>query len=254
LGSKLGLAVSQACYGRSGIQSPNMNTTAPSMNPQLADMRRLCVVRLLCVAAILTCSSATVLAQADANPCGGLENGYGPYDYLMQKDKLPIVEQFHFTPEVERLVAGKSTVNIGGDLSYTLKAFPNHHRALLAMARLGARLHTPQPVGAAHSVECFFERALRFRPQDTTARMLYANYLFDTQRQPDALLQMQTVADEAGDHAFTHYNLGLIYLERKHYDLSLQHAQKAYALGMTQPGLRQQLERLGKWQNAAPAN
>lgn len=217
------------------------------MNPLLPDRRGLFAWTLL------ACTAAAQ-AQANANACGGLANGYGPYDYLTQKDKLPIVEQYHFTPNVERLVAGKSTLNIGGDLSYTLLAFPNHHRALLAMARLAERQHTPQAIGAAYGVECYFERSLRFRPQDTTARMLYANYLFDHQREADGLAQLQTVAAEAGDNAFTHYNMGLIYLERKHYDLALQHAQKAYALGMTQLGLRTQLERLGKWQDAAPAN
>lgn len=187
------------------------------------------------------------LAHAQVPACGALKNGFGPFDYITDKDKLPIVEQHHFTPEVEMLLKGHTSVAIGSDLDYTLRAFPNHHRALLAMGRLGARLRTPQPAGAAYTVACYFERALRFRPQDTTARLLYAHYLFQSQRRQDALEQMDVAAQEAADNPFTHYNMGLMYLENQLYEQAREHAHKAYDLGFTQPGLREQLERLGHW-------
>lgn len=186
-------------------------------------------------------------AHAQVAACGDLKNSFGPYDFLTDKDKLPIVEQHHFTPEVEMLVKGNTTVNIGGDLSYTLLVFPNHHRALQAMVRLGARMHTPQPPGAAYSIECYFDRAVRFRPHDTTARLLFANYLFQSQRKQEALAQMAVAEADAGDNPYTHYNMGLMYLENQTYDLAREQAQKAYALGFTQPGLREKLERLGQW-------
>src|SRR5690606_30108360 len=87
---------------------------------------------------------------------------YGPFDYRKHPDKLPRVEQFHFTPRVEALVGGESTVHIGGDLSFTLRAFPNHPRALYAMTRyselLGGVSRLP---GTQYPVECYFDRALR---------------------------------------------------------------------------------------------
>ncbi len=186
-------------------------------------------------------------AQEPVSACGSLQNGYGPFDYLTQKEKLPIVEQYHFTPEVEMLVRGRTSTSIGADLHYTLMAFPNHHRALQAMVRLGARLHTPQPVGAAFSVECYFDRALRFRVHDTTARLLFANYLFQNQRNKEALGQMEVASADAGDNPFTHYNMGLMYLEHQTFEQARAHAHKAYELGFTQPDLREQLERLGYW-------
>jgi hypothetical protein len=196
---------------------------------------------------LLASACCITLAHAQVSGCGELKNGFGPYDFLSDKDKLPIVEQHHFTPEVEMLVRGNTSVAVGADISYTLLAFPNHHRALQAMVRLGARQHTPQPAGATFSVECYFDRALRFRPHDTTARLLYANYLFQNQRKQDALSQMAVAADEAADNPFTHYNMGLMYLENQVYDLALAHARKAYDLGFTQPGLRDKLEQLGRW-------
>jgi hypothetical protein len=188
-----------------------------------------------------------VPGYAQSFACGDLKNGFGPFDFLTDKDRLPIVEQHHFTPEVEMLVKGHTSVDIASDLSYTLLAFPNHHRALQAMVRLGARLRAPQPPGAAYSVACHFDRALRFRPHDTTARLLFANYLFQNQRKPDALAQLAVTAPYAGDNPYTHYNMGQMYLENQEIDLAREQAHQAYALGFTLPGLREKLERLGRW-------
>ena len=67
--------------------------------------------------------------------------GYGPYDYTNPthfRDKLPIVNDYHFNARVENLVGGnkEESSHPGGDLNYVLMAFPNHHRALAAMMRL----------------------------------------------------------------------------------------------------------------------
>ena len=186
-------------------------------------------------------------AQTAISPCGPLENQYGPFDYRNQKNYLGVVEQHHFTPQVEALVGGSSSVHVGEDLDYTLRAFPNHHRALLSLTRLGEKTHSSQPIGLPYSVECYFERALRFRPKDTTVRMIYASYLYKDQRGAQAKQQLDLAAAVAGDNPFTHYNLGLLYLEQENYPLALAHAHKAYALGFTQPALREQLQLRGKW-------
>lgn len=190
------------------------------------------------------------LAQSNFSSCGSLDNPYGPFDYRLQKGKLNIVEQYHFTPNVESLVSGKSSTYVGGDLDYTLRASPNHHRALIAMMRLGEKLKTPQPQGLSYSVECYFERALRFRSDDSIVRMLYATYLFKNSREPEAVRQLGLASDSAGDNPFTHYNIGLIYLDIKKYDQALAQAHKAYGLGFTQAALREQLKRLGKWKES----
>lgn len=79
-----------------------------------------------------------------SNECYGGGQGFGPFDYTDpetarpgkygQSPPLHLVEIAHFTPEVEHLVRGKSGA-IYGDLDYTLRAFPNHHRALWSMVR-----------------------------------------------------------------------------------------------------------------------
>ncbi|HAL39729.1 MAG TPA: hypothetical protein DCP03_17135 [Polaromonas sp.] len=192
-------------------------------------------------------ASFSALAQSGALACGELRSGYGPFDYRTDRDKLGIVEQYHFTPEVEALIRGKSSIHIGQDLSYTLGTFPNHHRALMSMMRYGEKLKTPQPPYAEYSVECYFLRALRFRPDDTTVRLMYATFLNANARAPEAMQELEQVAKAAGDNPFTCYNMGLIYLDMKEYEKALALAHKAMALGFGQTGLRDKLMAIGKW-------
>lgn len=194
---------------------------------------------------LITCAAAS--AQTGPSGCGSLDNSYGPFDYRAESaNKLKIVEQYHFTPNIESLVSGNSA-SVGAELDYTLKASPNHHRALMAMMRLGEKLKSPQPTGAAYSVECYFDRALRFRPDDSIARMIYATFLARNGREPEATLQLEVAAKAAGDNPFTHYNLGRIYFDIKNYERSLDEAHKAYGLGFAQSTLRDQLKSVGKW-------
>lgn len=194
--------------------------------------------------------------SAAALGCGGFgAGGFGPYDYRTRKDKLPIVEGFHFTPEVEMLIRGKSSANIADDIQYTLEVFPNHHRALVAMQRLSERLKTVQPPGAHYVLECYFERAVRFAPTDEVARLLYANYLVKEKRLDDARAQLQRTEALAADNAFTQFNLGLLYLELKDYDKAAEKAHAALALGLTRTELVDALKKAGKWREtpAQPA-
>jgi tetratricopeptide (TPR) repeat protein len=191
-------------------------------------------------------------AQHAVQACGALTSSYGPFDYRTAKKELEPVEQFHFTPNVEALIRGNSGT-LAGELNYTLGASPNHHRALLAMVRLAEREKSPQANGARFTVECYFDRALRFRSDDTVARMMYAQWLQKNRREADARAQLGTVAEQAGDNAFTHYNLGLLYLDMKAYDLALLHAHKAMELGFTRTELRDQLRKAGKWTDPVAA-
>jgi tetratricopeptide (TPR) repeat protein len=209
---------------------------------------------LFAVACSTACSLAISEQPASEVPgCGTLfaANQYGPYDYRTDGDKLPIVLGAHFTPEVEALVKGRTATRPGGDISYTLRAIPNNHRALIAMMRLGEKEKTPQPSGSSYSVECFFQRAVQFRPDDAIVRMIYSSYLYKNGRTQDANDQLETATTYAKDNAFTHYNIGLHYFDQKNYDKALVQAHKAIALGFTKTELRDQLIKVGKWSDPA---
>lgn len=188
-----------------------------------------------------------VYAQSGNSACGSLKNGYGPYDYRTDRDKLPVVEGAHFTEPIEALIRGSQSRHPGGDIDYTLRAIPNNHRALIAMMRLGEREKTPQPSNSRYSIECWFERAILFRPDDGIVRMIYSTYLNRKGRIPDATRQLEIATTYAKDSAFTHYNIGLHYFDLKNYDKALIQAHKAMALGWTKTELRDQLSSVGKW-------
>lgn len=195
-------------------------------------------------------SGATALhAQVSASLCGPLTSSFGPFDYRSNKVELDLVERFHFTMEVEQLIRGKNG-HIGGDLNYTLHAFPNHHRALLALMKYGERLKTPRVPYTAYDVECYFIRATNFKRDDTTARMLYAVYLKAKGRRDEALRQLDIAAGYASDNPFTHYNLGLSYLELNAFEKARQFARSALDLGFPSPQLKERLVAAGQWEDS----
>lgn len=218
-------------------------------------------VRALAAAVLLGAALGAAAAPTGAEPgdkprnCGGdLHNHYGPFDYRHTRGPtLSLVEDSHFTPGVESLTEPVSTSlkTIAGDIGYTLRAFPNHHRALLAMMRLGEQRKTDFPPSAGYTVECYFMRAVRFTPDDTVVRGLYAQYLIKRNRNDDAMRQMEAAAHYAGDNPLSHYNIGLIYFDLGRYDRALEEAHKAQALGFERSDLAQKLKRIGKWQELA---
>lgn len=193
-----------------------------------------------------------VIADVNDFVCGSLQNAYGPYDYRSDKDKLPIVESAHLTPEVVNLVKGKSG-SIGGDIDYTLRAFPNHPRALMAIVRLGEQTKNSRPPGAHYSVECYLQRAVRFRDDDAMAKMIYATYLVKNGKPNEALAQLNSAVELGEDSANLQYNIGLVYFDLKQFDKSLEHAHIAYRAGFPLPGLRDKLKRVGKWKEIPPS-
>ncbi len=201
-------------------------------------------------AAALALCGALAAAQAQqpgaATLCGGLQNGFGPFDYRRDRDKLPIVESNHFTAQVEHLVKG-ITGPLGADIDYTLRAFPNHHRALLAATRLGKKLASNQPTGMNYSIDCYYDRAVRLTPDDTVVRGLYAIYLRENNRRPEAEAQLDVGVRAAGENAFAHFNLGVQYAEMQLWDKAARQARKADELGMPRQELIEMLRKAGKW-------
>jgi len=204
----------------------------------------------LALAAILPAGQA--MAQYHSGPgCGELygPGQYGPYDYRTEKVMTPVVTTHHFTAVVENLQSGVKGDNPGEDIDYTLRAIPNHARALAAMQRLGERDHTEQPKGTHYTVACYFERAIRFRPDDNIVRMMYADYLSKRKRLDEAVAQLDYVASTADpENPMTQYNLALLYIGAGQDDKARQCALKAESLGKQISELRARLN-----MDAAPA-
>lgn len=189
-------------------------------------------------------------AQADpqAEACNLTErHGAGPFDYRYEHQFLLTVERVHFTPKVEALLAGQSTSRPAPDIDYTLNKFPNHHRALLSLIRLGQKMKTNHVDGMRYSIDCFFDRAVYFRADDTIVRVLYSQYLEGTGRTADAIKQLDFAAMRAGDNGFSHFNIGMGYFDLKQYDAALKQAHAAASLGFDRQELADRLKSAGKW-------
>jgi hypothetical protein len=200
---------------------------------------------------IVACLGALISAPCVAGPeCGTLprfEAGIGPYDFRTVPEGFrKQVESHHFIPEVERLVRGQ-TGDIGADIDFVLGTMPNHPRALAAMVRLSKKLGTATPKGAKLSVDCYFQRAVAFQPDDWTVRNLWGAYRLGRGDVNGAIEQFQEAIRLFPEDAIAHYNLGLAYFDKKEYDLAVAEARRARELGLDLPGLQNKLERAGKW-------
>lgn len=204
--------------------------------------------RLVCFFGMACMATCNVSAQPLDPACGNpWVNNTGPFDYRTEHGfNKKIVEDYHFAPKVEALISGQSAP-VGGDIDYTLRAFPNHHRALIAMMNLAVRAKSNQPVGAQFTLECYFKRALAFRPDDQVARMLYSKFLAMAGRKAEAMRQLEYTAEKTADNALTQYNIGLLLLEMGEFEKATAQAHIAQQLGFEGKQLREKLQAAGKW-------
>lgn len=199
----------------------------------------------------LALQGQSIAQSTTDSACGDpFRNHFGPFDYRVasQHDKQ-LVEVAHFSPGIETLTRPKNTTlyNIAGDISYTLAVFPNHHRALISMVKLGERHKSDQPPSSTYTIDCYFRRATTFAPDDTVVRALYALYLAKKGQQEAAVQQLKVAEGYAKDNPLSHYNLGLVYFELGRYDSALIQAHKANALGLDRTELADKLKAANKW-------
>lgn len=116
----------------------------------------------------------------------------------------------------------------------------------------GFRKKTDHPAGSRWPIWCYFDRAIRFQPDDAQVKMLYANYLQRRGKLREAVAQLDEAGPLAGNSANLHYNIGLVYLDLGEFEKSLNHAHQAYSMGFPLEGLRNRLKRAGKWREPAP--
>jgi len=192
----------------------------------------------------------------DGHACSsfGLTQGFGPYDYTNPRhvrEHLSVVENAHFTRQVRRLEGGKNSRLAIGDITYTLRAFPNHHQALMSMIRYHTTpgfLDRDLATGRTDRrlpPECWFQRAARFSPEDANVPFLHGLYLHRIERFDQAERKYREAIRMEPDNPEFHYNLGLLLTRVEQYEEARRHARKAYESGYPLPGLRQRLARAG---------
>lgn len=200
---------------------------------------------------VLTSPVASLAQGGAANLCGNpFVNHFGPFDYRKaDKATKALVENAHFTPGVESMTRPKNTMkhDMAQDVSYTLNVFPNHHRALLTMQRLSVRWKSDPPPGTSRTVDCWYDRAVRYAPDDTVVRALYAQFLAGRDRRADAVHHLDEASKHAKENPLSHYNLGLVYLELGEHEKARQRALEARELGFPRADLIDKLRAAGHW-------
>jgi tetratricopeptide (TPR) repeat protein len=199
---------------------------------------------------LLVALAVATSSKANEATCGSLKNAFGPFDYrTATADQKALVESAHFPWHVEQLLRPATSEHFGHDIDYTLRAFPNHHRALLAMMKLSQRLARSQPPGAHYTIECYFYRAIRFQQNDRIPYMIAALYYTKEGKRDEALRYLDGARALADDRPNVHYDLGLLYMDLGAHDKALEHAKRAYEAGYPQTELRDRLRRAGVWKD-----
>ncbi len=179
-------------------------------------------------------------------------SGYGPYDYTQRTrfaQNLKLVEGAHFNHRVESLTAGaKPTAkNPLPDLDYTLRAFPNHHRALNTAIRYEITDPKRFKSHKFSPVECYLLRAVHYSPKDATSYMLYGIYLHRTQHLNKALTYYQQASTLDPRDLQIQYNMGLLLVDLERFEEAAEIANTIYAHDFPLVGLKKQLSAAGHW-------
>ena len=204
------------------------------------------MIRML-FAALMLLTVCVDHAAADEGECGTLRNAYGPFDYRKAgPQQLRLVEDYHFTPKVERLYSGESS-SIQDDIAYLLKVFPNHHRGLLSLAKLSLREKKAHLPGSPYSMACWFERAMRFQPEDGDVHVVFGYYLSKTGNMRGAADEFREAIRLGVESGNVHYNLALVLLDLGDKPGAVEHAKKAYEAGFQLQGLKKRLQKMGLW-------
>lgn len=180
-------------------------------------------------------------------PCSGPQ-GYGPFDYTKRdfhpKD-LFLVESRHFTFDDQNLKG----LEFPGNLDYTLRAFPNHHKALFSLTILQSRIQStknhknPMP----RAIECYFLRAINYSPKDSNAYLLYGILLHKNNMLEQAFNAYSTAEKLNKNSIQIKYNLGLLLVDMNKFEDAKLYAKQCYLHGFPLQGLKNKLKNAGYW-------
>ncbi len=201
---------------------------------------------------------------AGEHDCGPLKNfnDFGPFDYQAPENRVSTgadpmgrikrVENVHFQDEMKLINLKQFSIDrLSGEFTYTLRIFPNHPEALHALSKLervaGGKL--PQTALTVFtpkiSADCFFDRAIRFRPEDKAVHLVYGMHLHQRRNFKEALVAYEKAEALGEESTYLSYNLGLLHTDLKNWEKAAAYARKAYGKGATFPGLRERIEKAG---------
>jgi len=202
-------------------------------------------IRIIGVTVLL--AAASVNAQSVVCDPMTTANRLGNYNNPADADYLRIVHRGHFNTNVETLARGLSSSDPMVDIRYTLRRFPNHHRALNSMSRYYYAHEDSYLYDGYTMPECYFQWAMDFQPTDGSVVLVHAIHLHRGERYAEAQEQYQLAIDMMPDSAEAHYNFGLLYVDMDNPADARLRAISAYQLGFPLQGLKDRLRRRKAW-------
>jgi len=182
--------------------------------------------------------------------CRGGIPGSGPYDYRQRTSltgELKRVERRHFTQKVEQLISGESTKDVMSDLDYTLRQWPNHHRALYSMIEYQIRESKKYSRRKMIPAECYLQRAEKFSNKDITVMILYALYLHRSGHLDLALKKYEEAEGTDENNMQLKYNYALLLVDLGKFDEAKEKAEFLYSKNFPLEGLKKRLSKAGHW-------
>lgn len=219
--------------------------------------------RLAVLSAMLAAWSSGAVAQSEPDPrCHRIDSrvGFGPFDYRnAEPGIISKVENAHFTSEIQRnAMRGEWKASNGStwfNIDYTLRALPNHPRALYMLGTFELQLgkfneeawrELTRRSEYAPSI-CYFQRAARLAPDDAGVPNSLGILLHRAGKQEEALNAFERAVKLAPNAPEAHYNLGLSQFALGQYEQAAASARRAYELGYRKQDLKVKLQRKGHW-------
>lgn len=221
----------------------------------MSTIKLLAIALIACPAFVAHAQDSGELYEADCLPIK-IEGRHGPFDYnTATHAERRLVEGTHFNEHYQAYLVGKSKFQKTRDyiietpaagFGYTLWAFPNHPFALSAIEDIGTKQKSEKLMGLQLRVHCYFQRAVKFKPNDATVRALYGYYYARRGKQKEAEFQVEKAMELSPDDKSVLSYAAFSYLKINKPDLAAQIAKRAYEAGYQLPGLRRQIERTGR--------
>lgn len=162
-----------------------------------------------------------------------------------------VVDQYHLGPCEKRLGA-RDYPRAMGECNFILKIFPNHPTALALMSEICEQWKSPTCM-----LDDYFQAAIAINPKVAETYVILGIHLHRVHQYEKAIERYQQALQLDPNLTSAHYDLALAYLKTQRFALANEHAQRAYALGASVPGLRNMLQEAGHWdptvQNSNPA-
>jgi tetratricopeptide (TPR) repeat protein len=180
---------------------------------------------------------------------GAFAQGAGGFDYYAPRTdnaditRLKNVEGYHLAPGQSKM-ARREYYYAQQEFEFILHYYPNHPKGLSLLSDLCEKYGDKRCDAAA---EAWFDKAIKLNPEVGQTYLLYGIHLHRKRQLEQAVKAYRRAIELAPSSVNAHYNLGLAYVDLKQYDLANQHAQRSYQLGAYTPGLKNKLEKVGKW-------